>query len=528
MSRTQPDIPTQGARTPMIDVRLYGAKGDGVTNDTTAIQTAISAASSGTTPYGPATVFLPRGKYLVTTVLKFTHEGIVLQGEGMMGSGGLANDQVASVLIANNTIAHDNTPIIQINPIDYTGSGQWQRGCSLRNISIDVSGSSRFNSGTPPTVIVCKEVSNCPVFIQDVIVFGHIGCGLDISANDTLSTGANISENLLVINYIGIAGGNGTSAVPTDDGVKVTASDNIHFIGGLVVFNHNGGAIPVVGGLSDFAAFHISSGVTNTGGAINGNYNIINNGFVMDGVAIANYVITVRLTGIDISPDGGLSNYHGCPQACRFNDLVVEKYHTVFAINQETSSFTNSFFYSQVYVRGLTCGGGFGAGNRILLGSKMQGGYIEIPFLNQASDLTLDSTCVGVNYYVGPNPNGTGSFFDASDAGANLGMYAKSGLPGRIFTGTTRFAGSVNAPSVSTSPPAGQDIPINAMGVGIKISDPPTGNLFLGSTGATTAGQAGTFVAYRDPGTGFWYLAFCVQSGGAGTALWYRVQIFSW
>lgn len=460
------DIPTQAARAPQIDVRQYGAKGDGTTNDTTAIQNAINAASTGTTPYGPATVFLPRGKYLVTTVLKFTHEGIVLHGEGMMGTGGLANDQVASVLIANNAIAHDNTPIIQINPQDY-GSSQWQRGCSIRNISIDVSGSSRFNSGTPPTVIVCKEVSNCPVFIQDVIVFGHIGCGLDISANDTLPTGANISENLLVINYIGIAGGNGTSAVPTDDGVKVTASDNIHFIGGLVVFNHNGGTIPVVGGLSDFAAFHISSGVTNTGGAINGNYNIINNGFVMDGVAIANYVISVRLTGLDISPDGGISNYHGCPQACRFNDLVIEKYHTVFAINQESTSFTNSFFYSQVYVRGLTCGGGFGAGNKILLGSKMQGGYLEIPFLNQASDLTLDSTCIGVNYYIGPNPNGAGTFYDASDAGPNLGLYAKSGLIGRILTGQTRFTGTSTAPSATNA--SSGDCAIQAYGDTVKL-----------------------------------------------------------
>ena len=52
------DIITKG---PWVDVRAYGATGDGVTDDTAAINLAISAANSSKNP-----LFFPRGDYLIT------------------------------------------------------------------------------------------------------------------------------------------------------------------------------------------------------------------------------------------------------------------------------------------------------------------------------------------------------------------------------------------------------------------------------------------------------------------------------
>lgn len=51
---------------PRIDVTAYGAKGDGVTNDTAAIQAAITAACGGAMPDHVPDLFFPAGTYLVS------------------------------------------------------------------------------------------------------------------------------------------------------------------------------------------------------------------------------------------------------------------------------------------------------------------------------------------------------------------------------------------------------------------------------------------------------------------------------
>ena len=59
----------------VFNVKGYGAKGDNLTDDTAAIQSAISACQSG----GGGVVFLPSGNYR-TTGLTVTGQGVVLQG----------------------------------------------------------------------------------------------------------------------------------------------------------------------------------------------------------------------------------------------------------------------------------------------------------------------------------------------------------------------------------------------------------------------------------------------------------------
>ncbi len=62
-----PDLPVVN------NVRDFGAKGDGVTDDTRAIQAAIDATKAGA-------VFVPPGRYLISDFIRITRSGVVLRG----------------------------------------------------------------------------------------------------------------------------------------------------------------------------------------------------------------------------------------------------------------------------------------------------------------------------------------------------------------------------------------------------------------------------------------------------------------
>src|SRR2546426_11991882 len=78
---TAASLATSGAApqagSPWYDVRAFGAQGDGTTDDTAAIQSAITAAN----PTG-GTVFLSPGTYRVTASLTFSSPDVVLMGAG--------------------------------------------------------------------------------------------------------------------------------------------------------------------------------------------------------------------------------------------------------------------------------------------------------------------------------------------------------------------------------------------------------------------------------------------------------------
>jgi len=75
-------IPT--SRSNIIDVTDYGATGDGTTDDTTAIQDAIDAATTGDVVYFPGSVSSPV-TYKITTQLLVFNKSITLRGVGRSG-----------------------------------------------------------------------------------------------------------------------------------------------------------------------------------------------------------------------------------------------------------------------------------------------------------------------------------------------------------------------------------------------------------------------------------------------------------
>lgn len=78
---------------PWFDVKAYGATGDGATDDTAAIQSAVAAASAA----GGGTVAIPRGSYLISTV------SITTPHVSIVGFGGILVDGTVSIGVASQT-----------------------------------------------------------------------------------------------------------------------------------------------------------------------------------------------------------------------------------------------------------------------------------------------------------------------------------------------------------------------------------------------------------------------------------------
>lgn len=91
------------------NVKTYGgAKGNGTTDDTTAIQNTINAAQSA----GGGTVFLPAGTYIVSSPLSITQPGVKVLGAGsnastIRPSSGFSGAAIIAVTSANGTAISD-------------------------------------------------------------------------------------------------------------------------------------------------------------------------------------------------------------------------------------------------------------------------------------------------------------------------------------------------------------------------------------------------------------------------------------
>jgi hypothetical protein len=77
---------------PWIDVKAYGAKGDGSIDDTAALQSAINAVGSN-----GGTVFFPPGSYYIKSSLSSAASNLVLQGAGS-GGWGSANPGTSEII----------------------------------------------------------------------------------------------------------------------------------------------------------------------------------------------------------------------------------------------------------------------------------------------------------------------------------------------------------------------------------------------------------------------------------------------
>jgi hypothetical protein len=108
--------PSVGLLRGIINVLDYGAKGDGATDDRTAIQAAINAGGAGGVSARGVDVWFPPGVYAITGVLTCPFNNVILRGAGWQ----------STVLYASHTTGD----ILQL------GDGTTHGGCGLTDMSV--------------------------------------------------------------------------------------------------------------------------------------------------------------------------------------------------------------------------------------------------------------------------------------------------------------------------------------------------------------------------------------------------------
>lgn len=175
-----------------INVQDFGAKGDGTTNDTTAIQAAITYAESTATPPsagpGVVTIYFPFGIYIITSALAVT-KSLSFVGEGH-------SEYSTGARIIQNTTATNH---FTVTPISAGCSVSWD------NLTLTANGGSGgsclyvgkgCNSvrirgctfGTPSALAINLQGSD------DVQIDGNL---FDVSATNCISLGTSTAANVV-------------------------------------------------------------------------------------------------------------------------------------------------------------------------------------------------------------------------------------------------------------------------------------------------------------------------------------------
>lgn len=148
----------------MFDVKDYGAVGDGVADDSTAIQSALDAVSSSQ----GGTVHFPRGIYKVNTGLTSSARGLELRGDGAQSYNETESTSVGSVILAAAGVT-----AFTFNPI---GSSLYHQGPRIQGINFKEAG-----AGKTSTLVKIRAANHG--VIRDCTFYGAL-VGLTLDAQN--------------------------------------------------------------------------------------------------------------------------------------------------------------------------------------------------------------------------------------------------------------------------------------------------------------------------------------------------------
>lgn len=187
-------------------VKHYGAKLDGVTDDTTAIQAALTHASPGDT------ILMPPGTGLFSTMLSLSQNGVKLIG----ASGGDQHDTGTQVVSPSRLLWNGSVggTMMQVK----SATTQFIAGCEVRDICFD---------GNNRKAAIGLQVLSGRKHVIDITGVHTTGKILDLGIDGGLSEPAGLTENRIRITaYQNVAG---DGAILTIEGsVSWDCSQNVY------------------------------------------------------------------------------------------------------------------------------------------------------------------------------------------------------------------------------------------------------------------------------------------------------------
>lgn len=227
-SATQTAINTKVSKdTLVVNVKDYGATGDGTTNDTAAIQTAINGSAVG------STIFFPAGTYIVSAP-------IILKPQRAYTGGGTAYSSGATIKQANGANITNGAGLsgVLVAEAWSTNATACDSPILIENLAVDGNTANNPSSTACGIVLVNhhSHISRC--LIMNTPLHG-------VHLTDTTASGSNVvnnscSENRVTENRIDVCGGHGISQLSantisnqdghcTDNNIAATDGSGIYF-----------------------------------------------------------------------------------------------------------------------------------------------------------------------------------------------------------------------------------------------------------------------------------------------------------
>lgn len=319
------------------NVRDYGAVGDGNTDDTSAIQSAIDAAVSAQASVGGATVFFPHGSYLVSSTLTVRASNVNIMGMGSAGDSNKAGASAGSgTLITPSASFADGTYVLDITS---TSSTTPLSGNQIKNIRIG-------KVATLSNTVHGLHWGAYRSVVEDVFIDSMSGYGAVYEGK----TGWNLYETKTSRLQVRTCG---------SDGLRLNSgSTDMHF--DMCVIHGNKNNLHCVSGASNhFVNCHFYSPIIDTTDATtraSSGYNIW-----LQGSGSRSKFVGCKLEGadnhgvfLDATSSGALDIHF---LGCNFNH------------NGDATDTGNSYLYDQFYI-GRTSGGNYFTG--VLVGCTFQ------------------------------------------------------------------------------------------------------------------------------------------------------------